>query len=108
MVSDEVNIGLSGVHDTKELKNGLFQAIYAPLSKSGLYWLRSDIITKDLSIGFDNKWDDITGQTWELVYNWGGATDGIKGSPVSLRHGGDYKPSDATTVTWGGLLDSNL
>ena len=96
-LQEETNVGLYAEHDTKELKKGLAQFVYTP-KDSGLFWLRANLISQDISAGCDNKLNDVTRHSWEAAYNWGGA-EGIQGTNFSLRGGVDYDLSDQTSLT---------
>ena len=95
-LQDEINVGISAEHDTKDLKKGLFQAVYAP-KDSGLFWMRANVMEKEFGAGCDNKVSDTIRHSWEGVYNWGGA-EGIQGTNFAIRGGVDYELSDATSL----------
>lgn len=103
-LSEEVNIGLHGEHDTAALTRGLAQAVYAPKA-GGLFWLRSNVLTKEVSAGCDNELKSNIQHSWEGVLSWGDAK-GIMGMPFFLRGGVSYDLSDATSLdvsgSWGG------
>lgn len=96
-LQEEVNVGFSAEHDTKDLKKGLFQAIYAP-KDSGLFWMRGNIMSKEFGFGCDNKLNDSINHTWEGTYNWGGDTEGIMGTSFGLRGGVEYELSGQTSL----------
>ena len=109
MLSDEVYFGVAGEHDTKELTKGLAQCVYVP-KEGGKYWFRTDLKNTELSAGCDNKLNDSTAHSFEGVYNWS-KSEGVQGTPVTLRGGVDYELSDQTSLTaaasWGKDIDIN-
>jgi hypothetical protein len=110
LLSEEVFFGVAGEHDTKDLKKGIMQCVYAPKGRDGRYWVRGDLLNTLLSTGCDNKLSDTISHTFEGVYNWSGKA-GILGYPLSLRGGVDYDLSDRTntniSASWGSDVNVN-
>lgn len=106
-LSEEVNVGVSTQHTNGELDRGLASAVYAPKS-GGLFWLRSDVLRKEVSGGCDNELKSGIQHSWEIVGNWADRK-GIYGLPLGLRGGVSYDLSDATSLdvsgSWGDDVD---
>jgi hypothetical protein len=108
-LQEEINVGLSGEHDTKDLQKGLFQVVYSPKDQ-GRFWMRGNVKSQEFGAGCDNKVNDNIEHSFEATYNWGGA-EGIKGTNFGLRGGVDYSLSDQTSLTaaasWGKDVNVN-
>jgi len=98
-VNDEVNLGFSGVWDTKTLKEQWTQAVYKPQdNKDQMFFLRADLVRKFVSAGCDIRVKDGIQHSFEAVFGYG-EFKGIQGHPVAIRAGVEYELSDQTEVS---------
>jgi hypothetical protein len=106
-VSDEVNVGVSTVWDTKTFKEIWTQAVYKPVdTPNSFYFLRADLTRSLISAGCDQILNDRIHHSFEAVFGWKGFK-GIQGHPVAMRGGVEYYLSDQTRVTASGSWDDS-
>ena len=99
---DEVSLGVSAEHDTKDMKKLYAQAVYKPKGEPSLYWARADLMRNLASAGCDQRLKDYIKHSFEIVYGWKDFK-GIQGQPVELRGGVEYDLSDQTSVSACGV-----
>lgn len=93
-VSDEFNVGVNAVWDTKVFKEIWTQAVYKPADcKDQMYFLRVDSTRNFISAGCDQILKDGIHHSFEAVFGWKDFK-GIQGHPVALRAGVEYNLSD--------------
>lgn len=105
-LSEEVNVGVHAQQTNGELDRGLAQAVYAPKT-GGLFWLRSNVLDKEVSGGCDNELKSGISHSWEVAGNWGDRK-GINGLPLLLRGGVSYDLSDATSLDVSGSWSDDV
>ena len=106
-LQEEMHVGVSAEHDTKDLKKGLFHCVYSPEGSEN-FWIRANMAKNLFSAGCDNKLNDSTRHSFEAVYMTAEKAEGIMGHPVAVRGGVQYELSDATSLEAAASWDTGV
>lgn len=82
-------------HDTAALKS--FIGLFAVKNKHGDFFIKSDILKQIVTTGCSHSHKTNAKHSYEVSYDLKGATRGIRGLPLTLMFGGEYKINDFIT-----------
>lgn len=93
---NEYHLGYKLEHDTNKLKS-LF-ALLALKNSKGDFFIKGDVLNKNVVLGCHHKHTDRAVHAIELLYNIEKTLEGPFGQPVALTWAGQYQLSDGVTL----------
>lgn len=96
-VQDEINLGVSAEHDSKDFTKQFFQAVYQP-KEGGDYFFRLDNKLQWLGLGCHHFHQNKIHHSYEAVYHYKEGAKGFQGQPLTVRGGFHYKLNESSTL----------
>jgi hypothetical protein len=95
-INNDYHLAYKLEHDTiASLKS--FNGLFALKNPHGEFFLKSDILKQIISTGCSHHHGANAHHSYEVAYDLKNATKGIRGLPLTLAFGGEYKVSDHAT-----------
>jgi hypothetical protein len=93
---NEHHLGVFFEHDMKDFKKLWAQAAWTPKDAQHRNFVRADLHKHFVSAGHHHKHSDSCAHAVEVTYDAADGAKGLKGLPIGVKLGADYKLSDAT------------
>lgn len=92
----EHHLGVYFEHDMKDFKRLWAQAAWTPKDKNHSNFVRADLHKHFVSIGHLHKHGSNATHAVEVTYDAADGAKGLRGLPIGVKAGAEYKLSDAT------------